>query len=83
MRFVLYAALFIKARPIYFAKIDRQRGSHTKQSIALLMQVEVIKVSVQGIEQQLAGLQQSRVLVTADLNSLIEDRDKNAAAIED
>jgi exonuclease SbcC len=71
-----------KSRADLLGEIDRQRGTNNEVVNSALKQVEAAKLSERTLAERLETLRQSRVLVTADLNSLIEERDKSAANIE-
>jgi DNA repair protein SbcC/Rad50 len=63
-------------------EIDRQRGTNNENVNSALKEVEATNSSERTLEQRLETLRQSRVMITADLNSFIEERDGIAASIE-
>ena len=71
-----------KSRAELLREIDRQRGTNNETVNSALKEVETTKSSVRTREQRLETLRQSQVLITADLNSLIEERDGIASSIE-
>jgi DNA repair protein SbcC/Rad50 len=71
-----------KSKAELLREIDRQRGSHNETVNRVLLEVESTKSSALALEQRLEKLRQSQVSITTELNSLIEERDKISARIE-
>ena len=71
-----------KDKTALLAEIDRQQGSHSETVTNALRQVEATKADEQALDQRLGHLQQSNVLLAADLNSLIDERASISARLE-
>jgi exonuclease SbcC len=71
-----------KNRADLLREIARQRGTNNETVNTALKEVEATKSLVETLEQRLETLRQAQVLITADLNSSVEERDGIASTIE-